>query len=61
MRDLMAVRSAKTLEGDTVTVSGTGNVVNVNDAKVLKADVAATNGIVHVIDTVLSLPKPLVV
>lgn len=61
MRDLMAVRSAKTLEGDTVTVSGTSNVVNVNNAKVLKADVAATNGIVHVIDTVLSLPKPLVV
>merc|ERR1711865_1143896 len=61
MRDLMAVRSAKTLEGDTVTVSGSGNVVNVNDAKVLKADVAATNGIVHVIDTVLSLPKALVV
>jgi len=61
MRDLMAVRSAKTLEGDTVTVSGSGNVVNVNDAKVLKADVAATNGIVHVIDTVLSLPKALIV
>merc|ERR1711957_938707 len=58
MRDLMAVRSAKTLEGDTVTVSGSGNVVNVNDAKVLKADLAATNGIVHVIDTVLSLPSP---
>lgn len=63
MRDLMAVRSAKTLEGDTVSVSGSpgGSVVNVNDAKVLKADVAATNGIVHVIDTVLSLPKALVV
>jgi len=58
MRDLMAVRSAKTLEGDSVTVSGSGKVVNVNDAKVLKADVAATNGIVHVIDTVLSLPSP---
>lgn len=58
MRDLMAVRSAKTLEGDTVTVTGSSNAVNVNDAKVLKADLAATNGIVHVIDTVLSLPSP---
>merc|ERR1719162_816378 len=61
MRDLMSVRTAKTLEGDTVAVSGSGKVVNVNDAKVLKADVEATNGIVHVIDTVLSLPKQLIV
>merc|ERR1711957_1148413 len=61
MRDLMAVKSAKTLEGDVVTVSGSGKGVTVNDAKVLKADVAATNCIVHVIDTVLSLPKQLTV
>merc|ERR1711865_961941 len=58
MRDLMAVRSAKTLEGDTVTVTGSSYSVNVNDAIVLKADLAATNGIVHVIDTVLGLPSP---
>merc|ERR1712139_160813 len=38
MRDLMSVRSAQTLEGDKVTVSGSGNIVNVNNAKVLKAD-----------------------
>merc|ERR1711879_791114 len=44
MRDLMSVRSAKTLEGDDVTVSGSGNVVNVNNAKVLKADDATSNG-----------------
>jgi len=61
MRDLMAVKSVKTLEGDDVTVSGSGNVINVNDAKVLKADVSATNGIVHVIDNVLTLPKELIV
>merc|ERR1711865_755449 len=61
MRDLMAVKSAKTLEGDVVTVGGSGSSVTVNDAKVLKADVAATNGIVHIIDTVLMLPKTLVV
>jgi len=57
MRDLMAVKTAKTLEGDTIIVGGSGSVINVNDAKVVKADVAATNGIVHLIDTVLSLPK----
>lgn len=61
MRDLMSVRSAKTLEGDTVAVSGSGSVIKVNDATVLKADVAAANGVVHVIDTVLMLPKTVLV
>jgi len=56
MRDLMAVKSAATLEGDKVTVSSSGSVISVNEAKVLKADVHATNGIVHVIDSVLTLP-----
>merc|ERR1712187_298202 len=57
MRDLMSVRSVKTLEGDTVTVGGSGSLIKVNDAKVLKADVSASNGIVHIIDTVLMLPS----
>merc|ERR1719345_564630 len=57
MRDLMAVLSVQTLEGENVKVSGSGKVINVNEAKVLKADVEASNGVVHVIDTVLSLPK----
>merc|ERR1711957_233593 len=57
MRDLMAVRSAKTLEGGVVTVGGSGSIITVNNAKVLKADVSATNGIVHIIDTVLMPQK----
>merc|ERR1711966_70987 len=57
MRDLMAVESVATLEGDKITVSGSGTVINVNNAKVIKADVGATNGIVHLIDTVLMPPK----
>merc|ERR1712166_1098681 len=61
MRDLMAVLSVKTLEGENVKVSGSGKVINVNEAKVLKADVEASNGVVHVIDTVLSLPKDVMV
>merc|ERR1712232_451266 len=39
MRDLMSVRSAKTLEGDVVAVSSSGSAIKVNDANVLKADV----------------------
>jgi len=60
MRDLMSVRSAKTLEGGVVTVGGFGSTITVNNAKVLKADVGATNGIVHLIDTVL-MPKEAIV
>jgi len=56
MRDLMSVQSAKTLEGDVVTVRSSDNVISVNDAKVLVADVGASNGIVHIIDSVL-MPK----
>merc|ERR1712166_805434 len=61
MRDLMAVLSVQTLEGENVKVSGSGKVINVNEAKVLKANVEASNGVVHVIDTVLSLPKDVMV
>jgi transforming growth factor-beta-induced protein len=61
MRDLMSVRSATTLEGGKVTVSGSGSVVKVNDATVVKADVRADNGVVHVIDAVLMPPKSLIV
>merc|ERR1711865_536745 len=57
MRDLMSVQSAKTLEGGDVTVRSSGKIVKVNDAKVLKADVGASNGIVHIIDTVLTPPN----
>lgn len=45
------VTEAETLNG-TVTVDGTDGVT-VNGAKVIKADVEASNGIIHVIDTVL--------
>ncbi len=47
---------AKTVEGRTVKVDATGVGVAVNGAKVVAADVAATNGVIHAIDTVL-IPK----
>ena len=48
--------SAKTLEGQDVKITVTDGTVMVNNAKVIKADVFATNGVIHVIDTVL-LPE----
>ena len=48
-----------TLQGSIVTVSKNGNDLMVNNAKVIQADVMATNGIIHVIDTVLMPPASL--
>jgi len=50
------VTDAKTVEGRTVHIDARAGGVTVNGAKVVAADVTATNGVVHVIDTVL-LPK----
>lgn len=46
----------KTLEGTPLAAAVNGSVVMVNGAKVEKADIAASNGIIHAIDTVL-MPK----
>ncbi len=50
------VTEAKTVEGMTVKIDATKGGVSVNDAKVVAADIGATNGVIHVIDTVL-IPK----
>ena len=50
------VTEAKTVQGQTVKIDATHGHVMVNGAKVAAADVQATNGVIHVIDTVL-LPK----
>ena len=47
---------AKTVEGASVVVDATMGGVKVNDATVTTADVAADNGVIHIIDTVL-MPK----
>ncbi len=46
-----------TLQGAMVKVDGTGEMVKVGDATVSSADVAASNGVIHVIDTVI-MPPP---
>ena len=45
----------KTVQGSELTL-GTAGGVTVNGAKVVKADIAADNGVIHVIDSVV-LPK----
>lgn len=52
--DVVKLSSATTVEGRNVTVDArNGNGVKVNGAKVVSADVAASNGVIHIIDEVL--------
>jgi uncharacterized surface protein with fasciclin (FAS1) repeats len=47
--------AVKTVQGSSLTVSTSGGV-KVDNANVVKADIVADNGVIHVIDTVV-LPK----
>ena len=47
---------AKTVNGQSLNLKVAGGAVTVNNAKVVMTDVAASNGVIHVIDTVV-LPK----
>ena len=55
-RDVVKLNSAKTAEGSTIRIKANSNGVMVNDAHVVKADIAASNGVIHVIDKVI-LPE----
>jgi uncharacterized surface protein with fasciclin (FAS1) repeats len=54
--DVVKLNSAKTAEGSTIRIKANSNGVMVNDAHVVKADIAASNGVIHVIDKVI-LPE----
>ncbi|MCA9066335.1 MAG: fasciclin domain-containing protein [Planctomycetaceae bacterium] len=54
--DLLATRSAKSLQGGQLHVRVTPGGATIEGAKLLTTDIDASNGVIHVIDTVL-LPK----
>ena len=55
-KDLVGKKTmAKTVEGGKVSIDATNGVM-VDNAKVVKADIEASNGVIHVIDVVL-MPK----
>ena len=55
--DIVKMSEAKTVNGASLKISTTGEKVIINDtAKVAKTDIAASNGVIHVIDTVLLPP-----
>ena len=50
--DVVKLKSATTVEGSTVTIDAS-NGVKINGSKVVTPDIAADNGVIHIIDTVL--------
>jgi len=56
--DVVKLQSAKAVSGDTITVKVEDGAVHVDSATVTSTDVLASNGVIHVIDSVI-LPKGL--
>ena len=52
-QDVVKLHSAKTLEGGSVTIHVANGGVMVGNAHVIKTDITASNGVIHVIDQVL--------
>jgi uncharacterized surface protein with fasciclin (FAS1) repeats len=55
--DVIKLKEAKSVNGKMLDIETKGNAVMVNDAKVTRTGIAASNGIIHVIDTVILPPK----
>jgi uncharacterized surface protein with fasciclin (FAS1) repeats len=55
--DMKLVKQTGTVQGKPVTLGVVGATTTVNGVRIIKANVDATNGIIHVIDAVL-LPPP---
>ena len=55
-KDVVKLHSAKTVNGEQLTVKASMGSVTVDNANVVKTDIVCSNGVIHVIDTVL-LPK----
>jgi uncharacterized surface protein with fasciclin (FAS1) repeats len=55
-KDLNEESAAKTEQGTNIAINEKGDMILVNGAKILQTDIECTNGVIHVIDTVL-MPK----
>jgi uncharacterized surface protein with fasciclin (FAS1) repeats len=51
--DVVKLRTAKAVSGDTIDIKANGGSVMVDSARVVKTDVQASNGVIHVIDSVI--------
>lgn len=50
---VVKVKEAKSVNGKNIPIAVDGGTVKVDNAKVVKADIMASNGVIHVIDTVI--------
>jgi transforming growth factor-beta-induced protein len=55
-KDVVKLREAKTVNGKEVKIMAEGGKVMVDNADVIKADIVCSNGVIHVIDSVI-LPQ----
>lgn len=55
--DVVKLDAATTVQGEAVSITVDGETVRINDAQVIIADIQASNGTIHVIDTVLLPPQ----
>ena len=55
--DVSKMSSAKAVSGDTLKIAAKNGKVMVNNANVVTADVGASNGVIHVVDTVILPPQ----
>jgi uncharacterized surface protein with fasciclin (FAS1) repeats len=51
--DVLKLKSAKAVSGDTIDIEASGGTVLVEQARVMKTDINASNGVIHVIDSVI--------
>ena len=54
--DVVNLKTAKAVSGDTIAITARNGAVMVDGARVVKTDIATTNGVIHVIDAVI-LPR----
>jgi len=58
--DLEDGQLAETLAGPVLAIDIEGSTVNVNEATVVTADIEASNGVIHVIDTIILPPGDII-
>lgn len=51
--DVVKLKEAKSVNGKNIPIAVNGGTVNVDNATVVKPDIMASNGVIHVIDTVI--------
>ena len=51
--EVVKLNTAKAVSGDTIDIKANGASVMVEEARVIKTDITASNGVIHVIDAVI--------